>query len=236
MNTNYNSKQQFEVLMSTKKSKLFLAIILLTFICTFCENANAQVTNWPGKNVCGTVQPATVSLWKPDTIVNGDSVIIIPTVFHILTQGKSDNISKSQVNNALQNLNRYFNRLNSDTANVPAPFQSIRGNQKVEFRLARFDPQGNCTEGIDRIYSPLTNGPGGIGNNWQMQPNFDWDHVHYINIYVVNYVSMNDGLVGGAAYLAPIDSGQNYPAFNDALTIGYNYMGDGVNGYTLPWF
>lgn len=185
---------------------------------------------------CGTVYPTSASSLQPDTIVNGDSVIIVPVVFHIITQGTSENISKSQVNNALQNLNRYLNRLNPDTSNIPASFQAIRGNPKIELRLARIDPQGNCTDGIDRIYSPLTYGPTGVGNHWQMQPNFDWDHIHYLNIYVVNYVTANNELVGGISYLPPIDSGQNYPAFNDALTIGYNYMGDGLNGDTLAFF
>ena len=216
-----------------RKNKPVIQIIIIIILFAVNLPGFAQPDR---QRQCGAILPATIAAAKIDTVVNGDSVIIIPTVFHIITQGKSENISKSQVNSALQNLNRYFNRLNPDTANIPAPFQLLRGNPRLEFRLARLDPQGNCTDGIDRIYSPLTYGPGGIGNHWQMQPNFDWDHVQYLNIYVVNYVSMVNGLAGAAAYTPPVDSGQNGAAFNDALTIGYNYMGDGINGDTLAWF
>ena len=42
-------------------------------------------TAW--NNACGILQPLSTHLLKPDSTVNGDSVIIIPTVFHILTYG-----------------------------------------------------------------------------------------------------------------------------------------------------
>ena len=60
--------------------KLSSTLILLLTIPHF---GFSQI-DW--KKQCGTVQPSTLSLMQPDTIVNGDSVIIIPTVFHIITQ------------------------------------------------------------------------------------------------------------------------------------------------------
>ncbi|MBL0341844.1 MAG: PKD domain-containing protein [Bacteroidetes bacterium] len=189
---------------------------------------NSAFTQIDWQKQCGTVQPSTLSLMQPDTIVNGDSVIIIPTVFHIITQGGAGNISKSRINKAMQILNQDFSRQNPDTFNIPSAFHPFRGNPKVEFRLARIDPQGNCTDGIERIYSPQT---GAIDNYFQMQPNFSWDHTRYLNIYIVNWIDFNNfPLSGAASYVAPIDSGQNYPPSNDALLSGYYMLGDGFIG------
>ncbi|MBK6483774.1 MAG: T9SS type A sorting domain-containing protein [Chitinophagaceae bacterium] len=179
-------------------------------------------------NACGILQPLSTHLLKPDSTVNGDSVIIIPTVFHILTQGGAENISKSHVQLALQILNQDFNRQNPDTVDIPAAFHPLRGNPKVEFRLARIDPNGNCTDGIDRIYSPLT---GAFDNYMQMQPNFSWDHTRYLNIYVVTWIDVYGSPINfGASYIAPFDSGQNAAPNYDALMVGYFVLGNGFNG------
>ena len=180
------------------------------------------------RNQCATVQPPSSFPLKLDTVINDDAVIIIPTVFHVLTQGGAENISKSQILSAMEYLNRDFNRQNPDTLDIPAPFQLLRGNPKLEFRLARLDPQGNCTDGITRIYTPLT---GAYDNFLQMQPNFSWDHTRYVNIYVMKWIDyLNDPLYTGASYIAPPDSGQNLPAQYDALLMLYYEIGDGTSG------
>lgn len=180
------------------------------------------------KNNCATVQPPTSIPLKPDTVIDDDAVIIIPTVFHVLTQGGAENISKSQILSAMEFLNQDFNRQNPDTLDIPAPFQTLRGNPKLEFRLARLDPQGNCTDGINRIYTPLT---GAYDNFLQMQPNFSWDHTRYLNIYLLKWIDyQNYPLYNGASYIAPPDSGQNLPVQYDALLMRYDCIGNGTNG------
>lgn len=182
----------------------------------------------PLHNRCATIEPpAPLTLMQPDTIVNGDSVIIIPTVFHILTQGGAENISKSHVMRALEVLNQDFNRQNPDTIDIPAPFHPLRGNPKVEFRLARLDTNGNCTDGIDRIYTPQTDA---FNNYSQMQTNFSWDHTRYMNIYIAKRPDQNSNFAAGIAYLPPIDSGQNPTANYDVLMVAYWDLPDGFNG------
>lgn len=199
--------------------------ILLWMLFALPHSGSAQ-TEW--KKACGILQLPSTQLLKPDSIVNCDSVIIIPTVFHILTQGGAENISKSHVQKALQILNQDFNRQNPDTVDIQAEFHPLRGNPKVEFRLARIDPNGNCTDGIDRISTPLT---GAFNNFLQLQPNFSWDHTRYMNIYVVTWIDIYGSPIAfGASYIAPPDSGQNATANYDALAVGYFVLADGFNG------
>lgn len=202
-------------------------ISILLFLLLIAPRVAFTQMEW--KQTCGIVQPPTTHLLKPDTTVNGDSVIIIPTVFHILTEGGAENVSKTQIFYALQFLNQDFNRQNPDTIGIPEVFQQLRGNPKVEFRLARLDPQGNCTDGIERIYTPLT---GTYDNFLQLQPNFSWDHTRYLNIYVMKWIDyQNSPLYTGISYLAPVDSGQNLPAQWDALAVVY---GEGNDLHGIP--
>lgn len=197
-------------------------LIILNFL--FASSVSAQ-NNW--NQNCGVSVQVRTSQFQPDTIVNGDSVIVVPTVFHILTQGGAENISKSHVYRALQILNQDFNRQNSDTFDIPSPFHPVRGNPRIEFRLARIDPQGNCTDGIDRIYTPQE----GIYGN--LYDNFGWNHTKYLNIYIVKWIE-NEPLRSGLAYLASIDSGQTQPDNSDFIEAPYYVIGDGFNGFLAP--
>lgn len=104
---------------------------------------------------------------------------IIPVVFHVLHQNGSENISDAQIWSAIQNLNEDFQKLNADSTFVTAPFDTIIGKANFEFRLATIDPNGNPTNGIDRIFSPLTN----VGDE-SSKINV-WDPHKYVNIWVV---------------------------------------------------
>lgn len=196
--------------------------MLLNFL--FAASVPAQ-TNW--NQSCGVSSRVGTDQIQPDTVVNGDSVIIIPAVFHILTQGGAENISKSHVNRAVQILNQDFNRQNPDTLDIPPPFHPVRGNPKIEFRLAKLDPFGNCTDGIHRVYTPQE---GVYGN---LYDNYGWDHTRYINFYIVKWIE-NDPLRSGVAYLASIDSGQTQPDNFDFIEAQYYVLGDGFNGLPAP--
>lgn len=104
---------------------------------------------------------------------------IIPVVFHVLHQNGYENISQGQIWNALENLNKDYQKLNGDTSFVTAPFDTIIGKVNFEFRLATIDPNGNPTNGIDRILTPLTN----MADSSSMIN--QWDPLHYVNIWVV---------------------------------------------------
>ncbi|MFN4123450.1 MAG: M43 family zinc metalloprotease [Flavobacteriales bacterium] len=121
------------------------------------------------------------------------NVRIIPVVVHIIHNYGSENISRAQVLDAIRILNEDYKLQNQDQTSVIPEFQDRLANCNIEFRLARRDPQGNCTEGITRTASPLTFNAG--DNVKQL---VSWTTSRYLNIWVVESIGIG---AGGYAYL-----------------------------------
>ncbi len=137
---------------------------------------------------------------------------IIPVVIHIIHNFGVENISDEQVYDALRVINEDFQKKNADTSTIIDLFKPIAADCSIEFRLARKDPNGNCTNGIDRIQSPLTY----VGDDdAKLNP---WPRNKYLNIWVVN--SMEDG-VAGYAYTPNTFT----PSAVDGIIILHNYIG-----------
>ncbi|MDQ3048898.1 MAG: M43 family zinc metalloprotease [Bacteroidota bacterium] len=133
----------------------------------------------------------------------------IPVVFHILHQGGTENITDAQIHDAMAILNRDYRMMNADTSVVVPVFKPIIADCEIEFRLAKKDPLGNCTNGIDRIYSAETN----IGDEGsKLNP---WPRNKYLNVWVVKTIAS-----GAAGYF----SGW-WAASKDGIMILSNYVG-----------
>ena len=119
-------------------------------------------------------------------------VVTIPIVFHIIHLGGDENITNEQILNEMVLLNQDYSATNPDISQVHPAFQDFVGNAEVRFELPTLDPDGNCTNGIDRIRTPETN----VGNDGsKMNP---WPRDKYLNVWVVN--RMGDEGVAGYAY------------------------------------
>jgi PKD repeat protein len=127
------------------------------------------------------------------------SVYTIPVVVHILHSFTNDFITDAQVYDAINILNNDYNKLNADTSAVVPSFVNSVADMQIEFKLARKDPQGNCTNGIDRIYTYKSQSANDQGKLNQ------WDRTKYLNIWVVNDFLKDD--VGGYAYFASMFTG-----------------------------
>ena len=114
-------------------------------------------------------------------------VYTIPVVFHILHLNGPENISNDQVHNAMEILNQDFSKTNPDITNVISQFAGIAGDAEIEFKLAQIDPQGDCTNGINRYETPLTND---AGENSKINI---WPRNKYLNIWVVNNIEGSGG-------------------------------------------
>ena len=136
-------------------------------------------------------------------------VYVIPVVFHILHAYGTENISDAQVFDAMNILNNDFRKLNADTAAIVPAFKNIAGDVSIEFRLAKLDPNGNCTNGITRHVDVETDW---TGNGY----NVAWPG-NYLNIYVVR--SMDNG-AAGYTYLPG-----SVPDPYDAIVILSTYVG-----------
>jgi len=85
-----------------------------------------------------------------------NTLYTIPIVFHIIHLNGRENISNEQILDAVEVLNRDFQLMNPDSANVHPAFADRIGNPRMQFVLPTIDPYGNCTNGIERIKSPQT--------------------------------------------------------------------------------
>ncbi len=141
------------------------------------------------------------------------TVYTIPVVFHILHQNGTENISDAQVYDAVRVLNNDYRKLNADISQVVPTFTSIAADCEIQFHLAQKDPNGNCTNGIDRIFTPLTNA---ADDNSKLN---QWPRNKYLNIWVVK--TIGDPGVAGYAYLP---SNQT-PAAIDGIIILSTYIG-----------
>ncbi|GAA4346484.1 hypothetical protein GCM10023185_00930 [Hymenobacter saemangeumensis] len=137
--------------------------------------------------------------------------VTVPVVVHIIHTGGTNNISDAQVHDALRILNEDFSKRNPDTSTVIPAFRPLAANVGFQFRLAKLDPNGNCTTGITRTFSPLTN----VGDN-QMKSLIVWPLNRYLNIWVS---SAANGFGGGYAY------GPCAPLPNAGVVIRHPYFG-----------
>src|SRR5690606_29145571 len=125
---------------------------------------------------------------------------IIPVVFHVVTYNGQGYVSKQDIENAMLTINEDFRRLNSDASQTRnttnAPFAPVAIDAKVEFRLAHLDPNGNCTEGIVRVESPLSVDAGDAVKNVSR-----WDTKKYFNVWTVVNISggSSTGIIAGYA-------------------------------------
>ena len=144
-------------------------------------------------------------------------VYIIPVVFHIVHEYGSENISDAQIYDQMAILNEDYRKLNSDTSSVIPEYQALIANAKIEFRLATIDPFGNCTNGIDRIYSHQTNNADDFSkiNQWQRD--------EYLNFWVTKSIGEPGSTTAGYAYYPSSTTGGFF--FADGIIILHDYIG-----------
>jgi len=145
----------------------------------------------------------------------------LPVVFHIIHDNGSENISDAQIDEALQHLNDAF-------ANVGYYNPAAGVDTEIAFCLARRDPQGAATTGINRLQSALTELNYNIED--QALKNLSrWGPREYINIWVVREICNNNGCgVAGYAYL-PGAHGQPY----DGIVLEARYTGSSPSRSTV---
>jgi hypothetical protein len=117
----------------------------------------------------------------------GKNVIYVPVVFHIIHDGDAygtgENITDEQILSQIDALNRDFSLTNSDTANIPAIFKPLAANTYIQFCMAKFDPQGNPTTGIERLQFSKSTWDTEDDIEDQLKPSTIWNRAKYLNIW-----------------------------------------------------
>jgi hypothetical protein len=117
----------------------------------------------------------------------GQAVIYVPVVFHIIhdgdAYGQGENITDEQILSQIDALNRDFSLSNSDTSNIPAIFKPLAANTYIQFCMAKFDPQGNPTNGIERLQFNKATWDTENDIEGQLKPTTIWNRAKYLNIW-----------------------------------------------------
>lgn len=174
--------------------------------CYFDEHANKKRLIETERRIQSAIHRKLAS-W--DLVNSLDSIRTIPIVIHIVHNGGPENISDAQVASQLQILNEDYGKLpgtNGDGNGV---------DTRVRFCLAGIDPDGNCTNGIVRVKSSLTN-----HQSYQralLKELSFWDNSRYLNIYIVKSINGNVG--GYSSY-------PGGPPDEDGVVVRHNQFGN----------
>lgn len=181
-----------------------------------CGHTNQTKKLWDENPQLKTDYEQLIAGAKQTSNVNGiqKTTYTIPIVFHILHEYGNENITDAQVYNQVDILNRDFRKRNADTSLVIDEFENIIADCNIEFRLATIDPWGNCTNGIDHIYTHETS------NGDDFSKLNQWHRSKYLNVWVCR--SMRDGVAGYAYYPTDI-AGIGF--FADGIIILNQYIG-----------
>lgn len=180
----------------------------------------------------------------PEVDLDSAQVLTLPIVFHVVHLGESigegTNISDEQIISCVENLNHRFRGNIESLSNLTDEYDedelSLVIDSKIEFCLAVRDPDGNPTNGINRVNginityngeSYLDDGiamdatNNGVVENYLKSEVGCWDVDKYINFYVVSEINGNNGGNGiqGYAYLGPTNNCQ------DGIVCLYNVVG-----------
>ena len=145
----------------------------------------------------------------------GGGNYVIPVVFHIIHNNGPENIGDAQIEDAVRVLNEDFNKLNVDWPNVRPEFLGIVADVGFTLRLAQKDPSGNCSKGITRTISELTN-----DGTQDMKDLIQWPRNKYLNIWVCAYA---DGAAGYTQTPGSVSSAWAAPA--DGIVVLHTYTG-----------
>ena len=122
----------------------------------------------------------------------------IPVVVHVLHMNGNENVSDSYVYGLINQLNLDYSATNADISEVHPDFTAVIGDAQVEFVLAALDPFGNCTNGIEHIWTHETNSGGGSDGD-QSHKVGQWNRSHYFNIWIMDNLG-GSGLLGYAQF------------------------------------
>ena len=149
-------------------------------------------------------------------------IIYIPVVVHVIhngdAYGTNENISDEQVQSQITVMNQDYRRM----AGTPGfNVNAVGADVQVEFVLAKVDPNGNPTNGINRVnlcrvdWNAGSNGASMAIINSDVKPVTIWDSTLYMNMWSVN--------MGSASLLG-------YAQFPDASGLGgLNSIGGPAN-------
>jgi hypothetical protein len=158
---------------------------------------------------------------------------LIPVVVHVIHNGEpvgtGSNIPDAQIFSQIAVLNKDFQRLNNDANLTPPEFAAVAGSLNIEFVLARRDPNGLPTTGINRVTGTKTSWT--ISDNATFKALSYWNANDYLNIWVIPFSGSTLGFaqypVSSLEGLAPVQGGT---AATDGIVVDFRVFGSVDDG------
>ena len=161
------------------------------------------------------------------TLSQSGGIIYIPVVVHVIHNGDAyatnENIADEQVQSQITVMNQDFRKM----AGTPGfNTNTVGADTTIEFVLAKVDPNGNPTNGINRV-NLCTASWSTDAVNSTVKPTTIWDPTQYMNMWSVNF--SDPDLLGYAQF--PSNStltGLNASggsANTDGVVAGYPFFG-----------
>jgi PKD repeat protein len=166
--------------------------------CGFDEHNAALEAQYPGSKESIHEQIMRFRNEYEATAIDRVTIGIVPVVVHVIHDGGSSNISYDQIESAILQLNEDYQMLNADAGSTrntaDAPFAPIASDMEIEFKLAKIDPNGDCTNGVQRRDNSA--GAYNAGDNvktWNGGGFDGWPRDSYLNIWVVESIESSGG-------------------------------------------
>lgn len=222
---NIRTIQSIKNVLKMKKIQL---VVLLTSISfgAFAQQCLTDKVNFDILKKNAELMKRHMALYQNVPAVSNNkraTKIIIPVVFHVIHTNGPENISKAQIEDQIRILNEDYSFTNPNRTSIRSIFQGVAATMDIEFRLAKIDPNGNCTDGINRVYSSKSVN---AGDAVKKLPLARWPNEKYLNIWVVNNIN-SDGAPGtilGFAYFPSTSSGVTYSNL-DGVIVRADYVG-----------
>ncbi len=160
-----------------------------------------------------TAQRSSLQATARDTMPG--EIITVPVVIHVLYNDNTQNISDAQVLSQIESLNKDYRKLNN-VQNIPAAFAPLSADVKIQFCIAKTDPQGKQTSGIIRKHTNTANWLANDEMKFSVSGGDNaWDSKKYLNIWVCNLFGRSLGY----------SSLPGSPADKDGVVIQYDVFG-----------
>lgn len=135
-------------------------------------------------------------------------VITIPVVVHVIHSGQAlgtaPNITDAQVQSQITVMNNDYRKL---TGTPGANTSPVGADTMIQFALAKVDPKGNPTNGVDRVNLCQISWSTSVIDSY-VKPVTIWDPTKYMNMWSVNF--SDPDLLGYAQF----PSNSNLPGLN----------------------
>ncbi|TAF11572.1 MAG: T9SS C-terminal target domain-containing protein [Flavobacteriia bacterium] len=148
-------------------------------------------------------------------------IIYIPVVVHVIHNGDAygvnENITDEQVQSQITVMNQDYRRM----AGTPGfNNNAVGADVQIEFVLAKVDPNGNPTNGINRVNLCQAYWEMGTIDS-TVKPTTIWNPTQYMNMWSVNFGGTSADLLGYAQF----PSNGTTTANTDGVVAGYSYFG-----------